>query len=171
MDQSKLERLLRLMKLLTANTTYDIDQLAERLQMSRRTVYRYIDTFREAGFVIKKSGNCIRLDKESPHFRDISQLVHFTEEEAVILKSAIENIDDTNMLKQNLKRKLYSVYDNKTLADTVVRGKNSPNLSLIHISEPTRHSLTIKRWRTRSYGARTLRISARSSRRSTSIGR
>ena len=38
MDQSKLERLLRLMKLLTANTTYDIDQLAERLQMSRRTV-------------------------------------------------------------------------------------------------------------------------------------
>ena len=115
------------MKLLTANTTYNVDQLAERLQMSRRTVYRYIDTFREAGFVIKKSGDCIRLDKESPHFRDISQLVHFTEEEAVILKNAIENIDDTNMLKQNLKRKLYSVYDNKTLADTVVRGKNAPH--------------------------------------------
>lgn len=53
------------MKLLTANTTYNVDQLAERLQMSRRTVYRYIDTFREAGFVIKKSGDCIRLDKES----------------------------------------------------------------------------------------------------------
>ncbi len=87
-----------------------------------------IDTFREAGFVIKKSGDCIRLDKESPHFRDISQLVHFTEEEAVILKSAIENIDDDNLLKQNLKRKLYSVYDNRTLADTVVRGRNAPNI-------------------------------------------
>ena len=47
MDQPKLERLLRLMKLLTANTTYNVDQLAERLDMSRRTVYRYIDTFRE----------------------------------------------------------------------------------------------------------------------------
>ena len=128
MDQPKLERLLRLMKLLTANTTYNVDQLAERLGMSRRTVYRYIDTFREAGFVIKKTGDCIRLDKESPHFRDISQLVHFTEEEAVILKRAIENIDDTNLLKQNLKRKLYSVYDNRTLADTVVRGKNAPNI-------------------------------------------
>ena len=128
MDQPKLERLLRLMKLLTANTTYNVDQLAERLRMSRRTVYRYIDTFREAGFVIKKSGDCIRLDKESPHFRDISQLVHFTEEEAVILRSAIENIDDTNLLKQNLKRKLCSVYDNRTLADTVVRGKNAPNI-------------------------------------------
>ena len=128
MDQPKLERLLRLMKLLTANTTYNVDQLAERLRMSRRTIYRYIDTFREAGFVIKKSGDCIRLDKESPHFRDISQLVHFTEEEAVILKSAIESIDDSNLLKQNLKRKLCSVYDNKTLADTVVRGRNAPNI-------------------------------------------
>ena len=93
--------------------------------MSRRTIYRYIDTFREAGFVIKKSDNYIRLDKESPHFKDISQLVHFTEEEAVILKRAIESIDDTNMLKQNLKRKLYSVYDNKILADTIVRGNNA----------------------------------------------
>lgn len=128
MDQPKLERLLRLMKLLTANTTYTVDQLAERLAMSRRTVYRYIDTFREAGFLIKKTGDCIRLDKASPHFRDISQLVHFTEEEAVILKSAIENIDDTNLLKQNLKKKLYAVYDNKSLADTVVRGKNAPNI-------------------------------------------
>lgn len=128
MDQPKLERLLRLMKLLTANTTYNVDQLAERLDLSRRTVYRYIDTFREAGFVVKKSGDCIRLDKESPHFRDITQLVHFTEEEAVILKSAIENIDDTNLLKQNLKKKLYSVYNDKTLADTVVRGKNAANV-------------------------------------------
>ncbi len=128
MDQPKIERLLRLMKLLTANTTYNVDQLAERLDMSRRTIYRYIDTFRDAGFVIKKTGDCIRLDKESPHFRDISQLVHFTEEEAVILKSAIENIDDTNLLKQNLKRKLYSVYDNKILANTVVRGKNASNV-------------------------------------------
>lgn len=128
MDQPKIERLLRLMKLLTANTTYTVDELAERLDMSRRTIYRYIDTFREAGFVIKKSGDCIRLDKASPHFKDISQLVHFTEEEAVILKTAIESIDDTNLLKQNLKRKLYAVYDNKTLADTVVKGKNAPNI-------------------------------------------
>ncbi len=128
MDQPKIERMLRLMKMLTANTLYTVDDIAERLGMSRRTVYRYIDTFRDAGFVIKKSDGIIRLDKESPHFKDISQLVHFTEEEAVILKRAIESIDDTNLLKQNLKRKLYSVYDNKILADTIVRGGNASNV-------------------------------------------
>ena len=136
MDQPKIERMLRLMKMLTANTTYSVDEIAERLNMSRRTIYRYIDTFREAGFVIKKSGSHIRLDKESPHFKDISQLVHFTQEEAVILKRAIESIDDTNLLKQNLKRKLYSVYDNKILADTIVRGSNAATVhSLIEAIE------------------------------------
>ena len=68
MDQPKFERLLRLMKMLTANVTYSVDDIADRLGMSRRTIYRYIDTFRDAGFLIKKSGDCIRLDKESPHF-------------------------------------------------------------------------------------------------------
>ena len=116
------------MKMLTVNVDYTVDDLAERLDLSRRTVYRYIDTFRDAGFVIKKSGQHIRLDKESPYFKDISQLVHFTEEEAVILRRAIESIDDTNMLKHNLKRKLYSVYDSKTLADTVVKGRNAGNV-------------------------------------------
>ena len=68
--------------------------------------------------------------------------MHFTEEEAVILKSAIENIDDNNVLKQNLKRKLYSVYDNKTLADTVVRGKNAPNIRrLIEAIEEQRQAV------------------------------
>ena len=122
--------------MLTANIEYSVDDLADRLDMSRRTIYRYIDTFREAGFVIKKHGNYIRLDKESPHFKDISQLVHFTEEEAVILRRAIESIDDTNLLKQNLKRKLYSVYDSGTLADTIVKGSNSSNVhSLIEAIE------------------------------------
>ena len=151
MDQPKIERILRLMKMLTANTSYTVDDMAERLDMSRRTIYRYIDTFREAGFVIKKSGNCIRLDKESPHFKDISQLVHFTEEEAVILKRAIESIDDTNLLKQNLKRKLYSVYDNKILADTIVRGNNAATVHAL-INAIEEHQQVILRAYRSSHG-------------------
>jgi predicted DNA-binding transcriptional regulator YafY len=131
MDQPKVERLLRLMKMLTGNVSYTVDELADRLDMSVRTVYRYIDTFREAGFIVKKRDNVFRLDKSSPYFKDISQLIHFTEEEAYILKSAIESIDETNLLKQNLKKKLYTVYDYKILADTVVHGKVAKNINLL----------------------------------------
>ncbi len=97
MDQPKIERLLRLMKMLTGNYRYTPKELAERLDMSVRTIYRYLDTFRAAGFVLKKQDNCIRLDSSSPYFRDISELIHFTEEEAFVLKSAIESIDETHI--------------------------------------------------------------------------
>lgn len=154
MDQPKIERMLRLMMLLTANTTYTVEDLAERLQMSRRTIYRYIDTFREAGFVIKRSGNFIRLDKASPHFKEISQLVHFTEEEAQILKRAIENVDDTNVLKQNLKRKLYSVYDNKILANTVVKGQQATTVHRLIEAIEGERQVILKGYRS-AHGGRT----------------
>lgn len=129
MDQPKIERLLRLMTMLTANSSYTIEKIAKSLAMSPRTVYRYIDTFRAAGFVIKKHGEYVRIEQSSPYFKDISQLVHFTDEEAWILKSAIESIDENNLLKQNLKKKLYTVYDYKILAETVVKGKNAENIN------------------------------------------
>ncbi len=131
MDQPKIERVLRLMMLLTANNRYTIEELSEKLNASPRTIYRYLDTFKESGFVVTKSGPYFKLDKKSRYFKDISQLVHFTEEEAYILNSAIESIDPTNVIKQNLKAKLASVYDYKMLAECVVKGQNARNVNSI----------------------------------------
>lgn len=131
MTQSMIERLLRIMKMLTANTMYTVEDIAHRLNISPRTVYRYINSFRNSGFVIKKHGNRLRLDKSSPYFKELSELIHFTEEEAYILKSAIESIDETNALKQMLKKKLYTVYDYKILAETIVNKKDARNVKLI----------------------------------------
>lgn len=131
MDQPKIERMLRLMMLLTANNRYTVEELSSKLDTSIRTIYRYIDTFKEAGFLINKSGDHFRIDKRSKYFKDISQLVHFTEEEAYILNSAIESIDPTNTIKQNLKAKLASVYDFKMLAECVVKGENARNVNSI----------------------------------------
>jgi predicted DNA-binding transcriptional regulator YafY len=131
MDQPKLERLLRIMKLLTSNNSHTIEEIASMLNISIRSVYRYVDSFREAGFVIKKKGPYLRLDKSSPYFKEISQLVHFTEEEAWILKSAIESIDNSNIIKQNLKKKLYTVYNYKILAETITNGKAARNVNML----------------------------------------
>ena len=73
-DQPKVDRILRVMKLLTENNTYTISDIASRIHTSDRTVYRYIDTSREAGFIVKKEGKIYRLDKNSPHFKDINPL-------------------------------------------------------------------------------------------------
>ena len=130
MDQPKLERMLRLMKLMTGNVNYTVNDLAERLDTSYRSIYRYIETFKDAGFVVQKlDGGVYKLGKESRYFKEISQLVHFTDEEAHIVNQLIEALDDTNSLKQNLRRKLTTVYNCTSMASSIVRGKNASNVN------------------------------------------
>ena len=132
MDQPKIERVLRLMKMMTSGNRYTVEELAERLDTSYRSIYRYIDTFKEVGFVVhKEEGAVYRLGKESPYFKDISQLIHFTDEEAHIVNQLIGALDDTNTLKQNLRRKLSSVYNCTSLANSIVKGKNAENVNHI----------------------------------------
>ena len=132
MDQPKVERLLRLMKLMTGNVNYTVNDLAERLDTSYRSIYRYIETFKDAGFVVHKlDGGVYKLGKESRYFKDISQLVHFTDEEAHIVNQLIEGLDDTNMLKHNLRRKLVSVYDCTSMANSIVKGENAVNINVL----------------------------------------
>ncbi len=134
MNQPKIERLLRLMKLMTGNVNYTVEDLAERLDTSYRSIYRYIDTFKDAGFVVHKlDGGVYKLGKESRYFQDISQLVHFTDEEAHIVNQLIAGLDDTNMLKQNLRKKLSTVYNCTSMANSIVKGKSAENVN--HIIE------------------------------------
>ena len=130
MEQPKVERLLKLIKLMTGNVNYTVNDLAKRLDTSYRSIYRYIESFKEAGFVVQKlEGGVYKLGKESPQFKDISQLVHFTDEEAHIVNQLIEGLDDTNMLKQNLRKKLCTVYNCTSMASSVVRGANASNVN------------------------------------------
>ena len=57
MAQEKFDRQLRLMVLLAGNTDYTIEDLAHQTGMSRRTIYRYIDTFKDLGFEVKTQQN------------------------------------------------------------------------------------------------------------------
>jgi predicted DNA-binding transcriptional regulator YafY len=79
--------------------------------------------------VQRKEGGIYKLGKESRYFKEISQLIHFTDEEAHIVNQLIEGLDNTNMLKQNLRKKLTSVYNCTSMADSVVEGKNATNIN------------------------------------------
>lgn len=127
MDQPKIERVLRLMQLMSGKRHYTINELAEVLGMSSRSIYRYMDTFKSVGYVIQKEGNVPRLLNMS-EYDDIAQLVHFTEEEAWIVNRLIEALDNGNVLKQTLRRKLAAVYSCSSVADCIVHGKDAQNV-------------------------------------------
>jgi predicted DNA-binding transcriptional regulator YafY len=128
-EQPKLHLLLEMLLLLSSGLRYKIEEIAERFDISVRTAYRYINTFRDAGFIIPNSrSGYYSIDKHSPYFREISELLHFSREEAIILQKAIHSIDNENLLKQNLINKLYALYDFDRVADTIVKKEYSANI-------------------------------------------
>ena len=112
MEQPRVERVFRLMRLMTGNAYLSVEELAEKLDTSYRSIYRYIDTFKELGFAVEKiHGNVYRLVKMPAPFKDLSKLVYFSDEEAKIVCGLIEGLDSTHALKASLYRKLAAIYD------------------------------------------------------------
>ena len=111
MELGIFERQLRLMVLLTQNREYSLDELCRKLDMSRRTLYRYLELFRDIGFEVVKQGSVYRLDKSSPFFKEITQLVHFTEDEALTLRHVLDMASGTDVQVRHLRHKLERIYD------------------------------------------------------------
>ena len=132
MDQPKIERMLRLMKMLASNKNYTIDELAERLGISYRSIYRYIDTFKDSGFVVEKlHSNVYRLGKMPKGYVDLKDLIYFSEEEAYIVNSLINSLDSTNGLKINLKKKLSAVYNSTSIIDYVQKKDIAEHIEML----------------------------------------
>ena len=109
-----------MIQLLASNTNYTLNEIADKLELSRRSMFRYIDTFKNAGFVVQRIGEGIyKITSYDKEYKDLSQLVYFSEEEAIILSHLIENLDSTNSLKAGLKQKLAAVYDSTSIADYI----------------------------------------------------
>ena len=145
MDQPKIERMLRLMQLLSGNRYYSIDELGEALGLSRRTVFRYFDTFKSAGFVVQNIGDGrYRMTTYNKEYSDISQLVYFSEEEAIVVSHLIENLDATNALKTGLKQKLAAVYDSTSISDYIENKGKSQIVETLANAVKAKRQVTLK---------------------------
>jgi len=127
-----MERMLRLMKLLSGNVNYTIAELGDKLEMSPRTVYRYLDTFKSAGFAVTKlHGDVYKLARMPKNAVEIDKLIYFSEEEAYLVNSLIDQLVPSNSLKANLKEKLSAIYSSTSIADYVDRRSNAAHVEAL----------------------------------------
>ena len=145
MDQPKIERMLRLMKMMSGNTNYTIDELAEKLGMSYRSVYRYIDTFKASGFVIEKlQKNVYKVGKMPRSHVDMSKLIYFSEEEAYLVNSMINGLHPTNQLKADLKKKLSAIYSCTSIANYVHSEDAISNIQELEVAVRDKKKVILK---------------------------
>ena len=132
MEFDKFDKQLRLMVMLTQNSTLKVEEISSRLNLSRRSIYRYLDGFRAMGFVVIKSGSKYRIDHSSPFFKEITQLIHFTDDEAITINRVLNSVLDNSPEVRHLRQKLSSLYDIEALAKHGIDDHIARNLNKLY---------------------------------------
>lgn len=132
MRHDKLERELDLLLLLTENRHYDVETLCRRLAISRRMFYYYLESFRDWGFIVEKSGRCYSIDRESPYLKRLFETINFTEEEALTMLSILNKVGEENALAQRVRYKLNRFYDFHILDNPALREQVAHCVSVLY---------------------------------------
>ena len=129
MDHGRIVRLLRLMGLLSSNVDYTTEELMDRLEISRRSIFRYLESFKIAGFTMKKKGpNVHKLLSNACPKIELSQLIHLSDEEAYLLHNLMGALSSDCQVVMNLEHKLAALFDATSVTEIIGNKVNGENI-------------------------------------------
>jgi predicted DNA-binding transcriptional regulator YafY len=115
-------RVLRILRaLLERPLGYTKRQLAERYGVSVDTIDHDFNAFRSAGFLLKKDERYRYAFVEDKPYKTLKDLLHFSEEDQLLLMQAIDQVAPHTHRGEMLKRKLSSLYDYHRLGHAYLR--------------------------------------------------
>jgi len=148
-DQSTLQRTLEMMAMLSRPGGCSRQSLKEHFAVHIRTIQRTLDTIRDAGYVVECHKDRYKINraetKKDNHF-DIGDLLHFSKEEAWLLNDAIKSIPGKNSIKENLVKKLYSIYAADNIVNNIVKQEDSEQVRIIVDAIQNRLQIVIKEY-------------------------
>lgn len=144
MELDKFDRQLRLLLMLTQHRNLTVDDVSRQLSMSRRSIYRYIDSYKQMGFIVVKEGPRYHIDPESPFFKQITSYIHFTEDEAMAINQVLNSVYDNSPQVRHLREKLSSLYDYKVLSKHGVDEHIAQNLAALFEAVKTERMVVLR---------------------------
>ena len=144
MELDKFDRQLRLLLMLTQHRNLTVDDVSRQLSMSRRSIYRYIDSYKQMGFIVVKEGPRYHIDPESPFFKQITSHIHFTEDEAMTINQVLNSVYDNSPQVRHLREKLSSLYDYKVLSKHGVDEHIAQNLAALFEAVKTERMVVLR---------------------------
>ncbi len=131
MRLNKYGRELDLILLLTGGGSYTAQQLADKLGITRRSLYYYLEYLRDSGFLFHKSGAYYRIDRQSPFFRQLRENIVLNEGEAAFVYQMLDGLDDKNLTAQTIKSKLERYYNMGDISSPAVKRRRRRNVDTL----------------------------------------
>jgi len=121
-EQGTKSRLLRVMTaILVSPRIYTKYALAEMTGVHEDTIKKDLETFTNAGFMVAHDKKYRYYFVEEKPYQQLKDLLHFSEEDQVLLMNAIDTIQINDEKGRKLKRKLASLYDYRRLGHAYLR--------------------------------------------------
>lgn len=143
MRHQHLERELNLLLLLAENKKFTTKEICERIGISLRSLYYYLDFFRQAGFRVEKRGNVFSLDRSSAFFTRLSNTLQLTEDEAVTVVRLLRQTGDDSLQVKHIRQKLERFYDLDIMADVTPNGPDADIVATLYEAIKTKNKAVI----------------------------
>ncbi len=147
LNQHKILRVLKLISYLEQSPSKTIGHLAEILDSTERTVYRYFDLIRECGFDLQR-------DEHNRFYivDDRSNGVRFTDEEAKFLNELILTYGNKNKLKDSILTKIYLGSEIPMVASHLANAKNSKVIERLALAMGNKEQVILRKYQSINTG-------------------
>lgn len=125
----KIAHMVKLISILAPGEGFTAAELAEKLQTSTSSVYRYLECLKMGGLPVVYHNRRYSFATEAS--KDLTKVLYFTNEEANVLIQAINNIHDDTLFKQNIRGKLSAFIDTLSLPKCTMKYKNAENVHAV----------------------------------------
>jgi predicted DNA-binding transcriptional regulator YafY len=141
LNQHKILRVLQLISHLEQGQSKTLIHLAQLLDTTERTVYRYFDLIRECGFDLQR-------DELNRYFivDERTNGVRFTQEEAQLLKELVLKDANQNKLKDSLLTKIYLGSEIQMVASHLVNAKNGKVVERLALSIGNKEQVILRKY-------------------------
>ena len=144
MRMNKYGHELDLILLLTENHSYTTQELADRLGITRRNLYYYLEYLRDSGFVLIKNGYTYRLDRSSPFFKRLHENIALTRDEAAYVHRLLDSTEKHDYQALTIRAKLERQFHLEVLSDPAVMRRINRNVQQLKKAIAEKKMVTLK---------------------------
>ena len=118
--------------MLSSNVDYTTPELADLLEITERSIYRYIRSFKDNGFVLeKRNPNIHKLLKMPLDEIKLDELIQISREEAFILHTLLLSITGGSQIHINLEQKLAALFDATSITEIIGKKTAAENVRIL----------------------------------------
>lgn len=142
-NQNRIYRIFRLINLLKSSPSKSIKRLSESMEVSERSLYRYMELLAEVGFEIRK-------DSSNRYYLNHDHIESFTKEEAEFISKSISSNQKNNPLVKSIRTKLVLLDEMNVTSNEIVASHYSKVISKLQEAIETKSQVILSKYQSAS---------------------